>query len=435
MRKHTGKELYELQQKYNISEYELARRVGLSRSVVHSALYYYKKKHNIMSVDNSASSSISEKDGELKIRCTSRIQSLDELIEAFSVDTERWKVKSFIAEKWDSATDDTEKFLIKASFEERKYVDVKPIAPINITIMPDKNARKTAVNKLNKTLALFDLHFGFARNFRSGKLDPFHDRKAIAVALEVAEQSQPDAIVIGGDFLDMSEWSEKFILRPEFYFTTQNALIECAWWLGKFIQKCPKSKITMLGGNHEDRLTTLVTKRLVALMPLASVDDLETPVASIDNLLGLSRLGIDYIEDYPDGAYKVTKDTLIEHGSIARAKPGMTAAAVVEQRNLNIIFGHKHTLERASRNIETYKGKRIVTAACGGCLCRTDGTVPGLNKNVQWQNGLTEIIHDAEKAYAINQMLIEDGVLVYGDKIVRYNEDIITEAEKCLRSF
>ncbi len=436
MRKYTGKELYDLQRQHKISEYKLAKMTGLSRSVVHGALYYYKKKHNLFSeTANSPDTVVSERDGELTIRHTSRIQSLEELIDAFSIDRERWKVKSFIAEKWDSATDETEKFLIRAVFEERKYSDIKPIQSIEIIVLPDKKPAQNNDKIYKKTLALFDMHFGFSRNFRSGKLTPFHDREAIEVALEVATLSQPDAIVFGGDCLDMSEWSEKFTLEPGFYFTTQNALIECAWWLGKFIQRCPGAKIAMLGGNHEDRMRALVTKRLVALMPLSRVDDLDTSAMSIENLLALDKLGVEYIGDYPDGAYRVAKDTLIEHGSIARAKPGMTAAAVVEQRNLNIIFGHKHTLERASRNIETYKGRRIVTAACGGCLCRIDGAVPGSNKNTQWQNGITEIIHDDDKTYAINQMLIENGALVYHDKPIEYDADIISQAEECLLAF
>lgn len=436
MRKYSGKELYELQKQHRISEYELAKLTGLSRSVVHGALYYYKKKHNLISESPATPDTVvSERDGELTIRHTSRIQSLDELIDAFSIDRERWKVKSFIAEKWDSATNDLEKFLIRASFEERKYSDIKPIQSIEINVLPDKKPIQNNDRKYKKTLALFDLHFGFTRNFRSGALTPFHDRKAIAVALEIATLSQPDAIIFGGDCLDMSEWSDKFTLEPGFYFTTQNALIECAWWLGKFIQRCPNAKITMMGGNHEDRLRTLVTKRLVALMPLSRVDDLDTSAVSVENLLGLSKLGIDYIADYPDGSYQVAKDTLIEHGSVARVKPGMTVAAVVEQRNLNVVFGHKHTLERASRNIETYKGRRIVTAACGGCLCKIDGTVPGSNKNVQWQNGITEIIHDTDKTYAINQMLIEDGATIYYDMPVEYDSDIVAQSEACLRLF
>jgi metallophosphoesterase superfamily enzyme len=436
MRKYTGKELYELQQQHKISEYELAKLTGLSRSIVHGALYYYKKKHNLMSeTANKPDTIVSERDGELTIRHTSRIQSLEELIDAFSIDRDRWKVKSFIAEKWDSATDATEKFLIRAVFEERKYSDVKPIQSVEINVLPDKNPPQNSDKKYNKTLALFDMHVGFSRNLRSGELTPFHDRKAIGAALEVATLSQPDAIVFGGDCLDMSEWSDKFTLEPGFYFTTQNALIELAWWLGKFIQRCPNTKMVMIGGNHEDRMRTLVTKRLIALMPLSRVDDLDTFAVSVESLLGLGKLGVEYIGDYPDGAYKVAKDTLVEHGSIARAKPGMTAAAVVEQRNLNVVFGHKHTLERASRNIETYKGRRIVTAACGGCLCKIDGSVPGSNKNVQWQNGFVEIIHDADKTHAINQTLIEDGSVVYHDKPVMYNEDVIAQAKTCIKNF
>lgn len=443
MQKYTGKELYEMQMRERISEYELARRTGLSRSVVHGALYYYKKKHNIRTGASPANPDtvIKESDGELSIRHTSRIQSLEELIEAFDIDTEKWKVKSFIAEKWDSATNELEKFLIRASFVERKELSDKPITPIEVIIESESTAEtqkaveKTAHKQLKRTMALFDLHVGFARNFRSGELVPFHSREALSVALEIATLSQPDTIVFGGDLLDMSEWSEKFILEPGFYFTTQNALIECAWWIAKFKQRCPNAKLVMLAGNHEKRLQILVAKRLIAMAMLSPADDLDNPLTSIDNLLGLSRMGVEYIDDYPDGAYFVAKDTVIEHGSVARARPGATASAVVDQRNFNVIFGHKHSIEMASKNVESRAGRRVIRAACAGCLCKLDGTVPGSNKNSQWQNGIAEIIHDDETAYAINQILIENGGAIYNGETVLGSEVVVLQAKKVLRNF
>ena len=437
MQKYTGKELYEMQVRNNISEYELARRTGLSRSVVHGALYYYKKKHGIRMTKSPSEPDtvIKESDGELTIRHASRIQSLEELIEAFDIDTEKWKVKSFIAEKWDSATNELEKFLIRASFVERKEFTNKPITPIEITIENEKTAEKTAHSALKRTIALFDLHVGFARNFRSGELVPFHNREALSVALEIATLSQPDTIVFGGDLLDMSEWSEKFILEPGFYFTTQNALIECAWWIGKFKQRCPNAELVMLAGNHEKRLQILVTKRLIAMAMLTPADDPDVPLTSIDNLLGLSRMGVKYIDEYPDGVFFVAKDTIIEHGSIARARPGMTASAVVDQRNFNVIFGHKHTLEMASKNVESWSGNKVVRAVCSGCLCRLDGTVPGSNRHSQWQNGVAEIIHDNETAYAINPILIENGNAIYNGEMISGSEVTIQQAKRVLRNF
>lgn len=435
MQKYTGKELYEMQVRERISEYELARRTGLSRSVVHGALYYYKKKHGIRadSPIGDPDTVIKETNGELTIRHTSRIQSLEELIEAFGIDTEKWKVKSFIAEKWDSATNDLEKFLIRASFVEQKSFGMKPITPIEVTVETDKTAGKTAHTALKRTIALFDLHIGFARNFRSGELIPFHNREAMSVALEIATLSQPDTIVFGGDVLDMSEWSEKFILEPGFYFTTQNALVECAWWIGKFKQRCPNAEIVMLAGNHEKRLQILVTKRLVAMSVLSPADDPDIPLTSIDNLLGLSRMGVKYIGEYPDGMYFVAKDTIIEHGSVARARPGATASAVIDQRNFNVVFGHKHTLEMASKNVESWSGCKVVRAVCAGCLCRLDGTVPGSGRNSQWQNGMVEIIHGIESAHAINQILIENNAAVYNGQLVTKDDSVIFEAKKVLR--
>lgn len=434
MKKYSGKELYRLQQENGMSEYELAEHLGTSRSIIHGVLYHYKKKNNLLGQRAKNPETVIKQDKDnLDITHMSAVRSLESLIEAFEIDESVWQVKSFVAEKWDSATDQTEKFLIKASFERVKNYQ-KPIAPIQIVIEEREKPKKhISRDEHKRTLALFDIHFGFRRDIKNGNLSPFHNRNALSVALQIADEMKPDTIVFGGDFLDMSEWSDKFTLEPEFYFTTQSALIECAWWMANFADTCWYANVVAMSGNHEDRMKTLISKRVAALAPLRTVDNQNTFAASIDNLLGLSRrTGFKYIEDYPSGEYLVCDDTVIQHGSVIRSKPGHTAAAVVEQSTRNIVFGHKHTIERASRTVElVYNRPTVISAVCGGCLCRTDGFVPGSSKN-KWQNGIVEIVHSERQAHAINQILISKDETLYEGKAFVADEKTILAAAKSI---
>lgn len=436
MKKHNGEELYKLQKSLNISEYQLAKKLGDSRANVHSAIYHYKKKNGLLrpQIDGEPDTIIREDDGTLSITHTSDIRSLDDLIKAFSIDTERWKAKTFIAEKWDSATDHSEKFLIKATFVERSDKKIPQISPIEVKI-PERTHKEYKNNGgFQRSFALFDAHFGFRRDVLTGKLTPFHNRLALSTALEIIESAENvTSVIFGGDFLDLAEWSDKFVLEPEFYFTTQHALQECAYWLA-LIRSAVRdnTKVVYINGNHEQRVETLVTKRMLSAYAIKPADIVSGPrLMSVESLLRLKKIGIECVSEYPNGEYWICGDTKVEHGNIIRSKPGATSTAVLDNATSNIIFGHKHTSEMSSKSIVEGKNRRTVSAMCGGCLCKTDGSVPGSNKNNDWQNAIVEIVHDGKRAVAINQILIgQDGAAYYNGNIIPPNLFVTEEAEK-----
>ena len=424
----SGAELYAMLKNKGISEYELAKELGLSRGIVHSRIYYYKKKHKIKG-GGKPTTTIKEKAHSLDITHLSRIQSLAELIEAFDIDTSVWKAKEFTAEKWDSATDKTEKFLIKARFVERINRDIQPVLPVEVVFVPPilKNVKKS--KDIMSSLLLFDPHFGFRRDIRTNELSPFHNRNALSIALSIAKDLQPDKVVWGGDFLDLAEWSDKFTQEPEFYFTTQNALFECAWWLAAFISVVPNAEFVTLAGNHEVRLNRAIMKRLLGAYMLSPADIPSMNSMSIDNLLGLSRLGITHIPEYPEGEYWICDDTKVKHGNIIRAKAGSTSSAVLQNETSNVIFGHKHSIERVTKIMQNGKQTKTVVAVCGGCLCNTDGSVPG-SKKTQFQNAVVVVNHTKEKALSFDIIDIINDKAFYNSKLYIPEERVIKEAIK-----
>lgn len=241
------------------------------------------------------------------------------------------------------------------------------------------------------------------------------------VVAQIAEELGPDKTIIIGDYNDWSGWSDKYIVRPEFYFTTQPALIAGAKYLGR-LRKATRGEMYLLEGNHDQRPENQIIKHMVAAYGLHSADNLDcTPVMSVDNLLGLSRMGIQYVGAYPDAEVWINNSTKAIHGYKVRGEPGKTASAVVRDANETIIFGHIHRRELASKTIVTREGYRTITAFCPGCLCHVDGRVPGSKRTDQWQQGAAIVWYNDEHS-TIVPLDIYNGMAVFNGRVYRGRE-------------
>ena len=175
---------------------------------------------------------------------------------------------------------------------------LRVIAPIMAKVKAGYPVQQKAYTDVRRTVVLADPQIGYRKNQRTNELDPFHDRNALDVAFQITRQFQPDTIVINGDWLDMSEWSDKFTREPEFFFTTQPALFETHFWLQKLRRTNPNARIVYIEGNHEVRLRNSIVNHLASLASFVSVS-LES-IGSLSTLLGLESLGIEYLGGYPN---------------------------------------------------------------------------------------------------------------------------------------
>ena len=169
---------------------------------------------------------------------------------------------------------------------------------------------------MNRTLLFQDNHA------------PFHDKKTHDLLLGFIEEEAPDSIVIPGDFLDCYKIS-RFNKDPNRKLSLQDE-IDCAYFLLKEIRAAAgdKCKITYLEGNHEKRLQ----KYLWSTAPeLASLECL-----TIDGLLWLDHLDIDYAESIELGKFHVS------HGSLVRQEAGYTAKAEFIKNGCSGLTGHTH---------------------------------------------------------------------------------------------
>ena len=327
-----------------------------------------------------------------------RIITLDDLIEVAKIDLNVWRIEDWKPNVWEVGAKVARKSLkyidgVVSGFIEdpgrmtvtslhqvkARCVRIDPIAidpiiqPISIQVsfpQPPKVSGKLAgASGLKRALLIFDMHFGFRRDIYTGELIPFHDRKVLDLILQIAGLNIWDALIIGGDGIDNTEWSDKFLRSPEFYWSTQPAIIELAWWLAKFAAAAHSStERDYIPGNHEARMDTAIITHLNAAYRLKPATELHLPPAlSVPRLLSLHTMGYKWPDDpYPEAGVWLNDQLFIEHGNKVKAKPGHTAAEIVDNSQFSKVGGHIHRRERATRTHVDRHGSREITYLVAG---------------------------------------------------------------------
>ncbi len=382
-----------------------------------------------------------------------RINTLEELTAFCNINTDEWQCIDFTANSYEVVVKDKRQhltyidgkasgeisahgpvvvpvFQIKARFVRRQLVALEPcLQPVIASPAYQYPAPTYEVASFTRRMILADQHFGFVRTGPIS-LTPMHDRRALDITVQIAEEIQPDYIDILGDLLDMAEASDKFITSPDYRQLLQPAMLAAHHYLARLRSACPNSIITVHQGNHDERLERSTIKHLpwaYKIQP-AMAATFTIPALGLENLLSLDDLGINYIGDYPRD-HDWQDGTCLLHGNYARKGPGDTAKAMVTEYDHNTIFGHIHRKERATRTVRSGRGRTdVITAVTFGCLCRTDGTVPGDNGN-NWQKGLGIIDFANGVQLAISDITILDGMALYDGKLYT-GQEIVPEEVK-----
>lgn len=373
----------------------------------------------------------------------SRITTLEGLLAACKVDLSVWKVRDqngFQIKTWEGYARDIVKDLEfnngKATgriqqdgiVRETLYsvqahlvrIHPEPIYPV---LSPIENRPWVPVPEFDpnsvegNSLVLADTHFGFEVINGSG-LRPIHDRLALSLVLKLLAEIQPQIVEFIGDILDLTVWQGKFSLRGNFYNLTQPSLIEAHWFLSAIREILPGSKIRVHCGNHDDRIERSLSNHLREAYELRPADEIELPpVMSMNRLLGLDSLGIEWIGDYPNDWSWLGRFTRVQHGNIARSRGLSTAEAMLRSSEFNQIYGHIHRDELLSRGIYGPDGEyRRSVAYCPGCLCQLDGRVPGSNRGSNWRQGVG-FLEWSGPNLTITHIPITNGSAVYRGKL------------------
>lgn len=338
-----------------------------------------------------------ESDGGATV--TGRVKTLDDLIKAAGIDTDKWRVDQWQSRTWDANIGDGKietMHYVKALLERR--IGEKIYGAVHVPKIQIKEKANQDPREFEKVFIIPDTQVGYRRSFIDGShyLEPMHDRLAMDAVWRVCSDTQPHTIILLGDMLDLAEMSTKYPRPKDLINTSQPAILETAWWCRRLREMCPSSKIIFMEGNHEARVERLLIEKASMAQGLTAASD-ELPALSIDRLLGLADLDIEYKSpfgvDYwlwPDSNSPVK----IHHGEIVRAKGGQTVAAQLAKYHHSVIGGHIHRVELAMATNHGPQGTKQRFAMSPGCLCRTDGAVPGATLHPDWQQGFGIIYRD-----------------------------------------
>jgi hypothetical protein len=361
---------------------------------------------------------------------TGPIRTLDALIESHEIDLSMWIQQGIVthntwttprARHGESGFEYFQNHQIKAAFIKRHPEPIFPvIQPVEVSVeaapLPPFRTEGTGTS-----FVFADPHFGYRKDLKTAHLTPFHNRKALDVCLQIITLKQPDRVDILGDWLDMTEWTDKFLRDPEFYWCTQPALLESSWWLTQIRLAAPQTRIVLHQGNHDARLDNALKTHLPAAYDLKAVDELELPPAlSLPKLLALHKLGVDWVGDYPNDKSWLNDAVLLEHGEKALS-PGMTARAVARDAHECHVFGHIHRREMIDKTIHLREGDKSITAFCPACVCWTDGRVPAnvSDKRLQWQNGAALVEYEVSgDGYSLTPIFINGNRALLNGSII-----------------
>lgn len=288
--------------------------------------------------------------------------------------------------------------------------------------------RKASKSKVKTAVILPDPQIGYRQDLVTGELDPFHDEKAMAVALQVIADLQPDLIVNLGDFLDLASFG-KYLQEPGFANTTQKAINRGYRFLVEQKTASPNAEMVLLEGNHDQRLLRSIMVNSIAAFGLHRAEKPDNwPVLSIPFLLRLDELGVTFVDGYPGGEFWINDNLRCIHGVKVRSNAS-TADAVVKEERVSSIFGHIHRIEMQYKTVNTRHGFKTRLAFSPGTLARIDGAVPSTNGGVDswgkpvkryenWQQGVGVVYYeDGEGDFHVHGVHIHNGRAMYGGKL------------------
>lgn len=240
--------------------------------------------------------------------------------------------------------------------------------------------RPLVVNGPCRALVLCDAHV------------PYHDRVALARALDEGRKEGVDLIILLGDFSDfysVSRWEKDPRKRD---FAAELETVQEV--LGVVRRAFPRARIIYKDGNHEERMLRYMTLKAPELLNL---DIHTTP-----QLLGLEGFEIEHVGDCRP--IKLGKLNLI-HGHEYRSISSAVNAArgLYLKTHAHTLCGHYH---QASQHSEADINGHTVSTFSVGCLCDLRPEYLPYNK---WVHGFAIVDVDSDGAFSVKNRRIIDG--------------------------
>ena len=221
---------------------------------------------------------------------------------------------------------------------------------------------------------------------------PFHDKNALLLALKHGKERDVNTIIVNGDLIDLYSQS-RFNRLPKF----RNTKVEIGYtkqFLTMLREKFPHAVIVYKEGNHELRLKDFLMRNAPELY---EIDEIK-----LDELLGLKKLRIDWIED--KRLIKVGKLFVIHGHEIFSGAGAINVARIIRLKtNENVIFGHFH---KSQEDFQTSISGKTIGSWSVGCLCGLNPQYAPIN---QWNSGFAVVEVDKDETFDVDNKLIVNG--------------------------
>lgn len=361
---------------------------------------------------------------EIKYKTNEEIKTLNQLVKECEIDLNIWNIPTHKINKWGNINNLS--FQVKATMVKKKPDEVQfpVLKSVHFNIKHHQKSVKRPERKIKKALVFGDSQNGFKQKMYSDVLIPLHDRRAWDIILKVAKMEQVEKIILLGDMLDLTDFSDKFIVSPEFSHSTQSALIELGWYLSTLRKLQPHAEIVYVEGNHEERLMRSILNNFRSGYGLMAVDNLTQPIISIDRLLNLSNLNIQYVGDYPNGKYWINDNLVCKHGDVAVSGNGGTVSKMLKDARNSTIIGHIHKIEKVMKTVFNKEKEITYAIESFGCICRIDGIVPAKKGENDWQQGLGIVDYTDEGLFNTNDYSINNGSSIINGKFIEGKSNI-----------
>lgn len=239
------------------------------------------------------------------------------------------------------------------------------------------------VPNCKRALILADLHI------------PYHDRKALKMALESGREFDPTHVILNGDFCDF--FSVSFWEKDPRKRDLQGEIATAREVLSIIRDGFPKAKMIFKNGNHEDRWERYL---FVKAPELLGVQDF-----TIEAMLRLASFKVDYVgEMRPVQIGKLP----IVHGhewKYGITNPVNPARGFFLRAKESVLGAHLH---RTSSHSETSLDGSVISSWSIGCLCDLHPDFSPINS---WHHGfaMVEVAHTG--MYQVHNRKIVKGQL------------------------
>jgi predicted phosphodiesterase len=232
-----------------------------------------------------------------------------------------------------------------------------------------------------KALILSDLHI------------PWHDAKAIELALQYGVDHKADLIIINGDLMDhyaISRWEVDPKLRD---FPAE--VRAGKFFLAGLRKRFPHAQLVMKTGNHELRLRSYLRLKAPELLGIpdfewSSIFDLaKYDIQFVDHCqpIRLGKLNVLHGHEYQ---FNISNPVNPARGLFLRAK-------------CHAICGHFHqSASHSEKNLE----QKVITTWSTGCLC---GLNPAFRPLQNWNSGFAFVEVEKSGAFSVANLRIVDG--------------------------